>query len=56
MRVIEHFVGGKIIPGLSSRKSKVFNPATGEQQAEVILASKMDLNDAVDIAKKAFDE
>ena len=40
MRVIQHFVDGKIISGSSSRKSKVYNPATGEEQAEVILASK----------------
>ena len=56
MRLIEHFVGGKIIPGSSTRKSKVFNPATGEQQSEVSLASKSDLDNAVDIAKKAFEE
>ena len=42
MRLIEHFVGGKIIPGSSTRKSKVFTPATGEQQSEVSLASKSD--------------
>ena len=56
MKLIEHFVGGKIIPGSSTRKSKVFNPATGEQQSEVSLASKSDLDNAVDIAKKAFEE
>ena len=42
MRLIEHFVGGKIIPGKSDRKSKIFNPATGEQESEVRLASKSD--------------
>ena len=56
MKLIEHFVGGKIIPGSSIRKSKVFNPATGEQQSEVSLASKSDLDNAVYIAKKAFEE
>ena len=43
MKLIEHFVGGKIIPGSSSKKGKVFNPATGEQEKEVRLASKKDL-------------
>ena len=28
MKLIEHFVGGKIIPGTSDKKGKVFNPAT----------------------------
>ena len=26
MKLIEHFVGGKIIPGTSDKKGKVFNP------------------------------
>ena len=56
MKLIEHFVGGKIIPGTSDKKGKVFNPATGEQEKEVRLASKSDLDQAVVIAKKAFDE
>ncbi len=56
MKLIEHFIGGKIVPGSSKKKGKVFNPATGEQQAEVMLASKSDLDEAVEIAKKAFDQ
>ena len=45
MKLIEHFVGGKIIPkGTSDKKGKVFNPATGEQEKEVRLASKADLD------------
>ena len=51
-----HFVDGKIVPGSSKKKGKVFNPATGEQQAEVMLASSSDLNNAVEIAKKAFND
>ena len=42
MKLIEHFVGGKIIPGTSNKKGKVFNPATGEQEKEVRLGSKDD--------------
>ena len=56
MKLIEHFVGGKIISGTSDKKGKVFNPATGEQESEVRLASKADLDQAVIIAKKAFEE
>ena len=55
MKLIEHFVGGKIIPGSSDKKGKVYNPATGEQESEVRLASKSDLDQAVEIAKKAFE-
>mgnify|MGYP001022223540 CR=1 FL=1 len=56
MKLIEHFVGGKIIPGKSDKKGKVFNPATGEQEKEVRLASKLDLDQAVIIAQNAFEE
>ena len=56
MKLIEHYVGGKIFPGNSDNKGKVFNPATGEQEKEVRLASKSDLNQAVEIAKKAFEK
>ena len=55
MNLLEHFVGGKLISGTSDRKSKVFNPATGEQESEVRLASKTDLDKAVEVAKKAFE-
>ena len=55
MKLIEHYVGGKVIPGNSDRKAKIFNPATGEQESEVKLASKADLDQAVEVAKKAFE-
>ena len=54
MKLIEHFIDGKITKGISKKTSKVFNPATGEQTAEVNLASKADVNSAVEKAKKAF--
>ena len=56
MKLIEHFVGGKIIVGKSNKKGKVFNPATGEQEKEVSLASKADLDQTVKIAQEAFKE
>jgi len=55
MNLLQHFVGGKLISGSSDRKSKIFNPATGEQESEVILANKTDLDQAVEVAKKAFE-
>ena len=54
MNIIEHFVNGKKFSGDSERISKVFNPATGEQTAEVKLASIKDMGAAVEAAKTAF--
>ena len=55
MKTIQHFVGGKNFSGNSKRTGKVFNPATGEQSAEVKLANSEDIDKTVDTAKKAFD-
>ena len=54
MNLIEHFIDGKITKGSSKKTSKVFNPATGEQSAEVNLASKFDVDLAIQKAKQAF--
>ena len=54
MNLIVHFINGKITKGSSKKKSKVFNPATGEQTSEVNLASKSDVDLAVEKAKNAF--
>ena len=54
MNLIQHFVNGKVFKGSSKKTSKVFNPATGEQISEVNLASKVDLDLAVQKAKEAF--
>ncbi len=53
MDQISHFVSGDAWAGDGTRKGKVFNPATGEVQAEVTLASPEDLNEAVARAKAA---
>ena len=55
MNLIEHFINGKITKGSSKKTSKVFNPATGEQTAEVNLASRADIDLAVEKAKTAFE-
>ena len=55
MKTIQHFVNGKSFNGESKRTGKIFNPATGEQESEVRLASKTDLDQAVEVAKKAFE-
>ena len=55
MNLIQHYINGKISSGDSSRKGKVFNPATGQQESEVRLASKSDLDLTVEKAKKAYE-
>ena len=55
MKTIHHFVDGKKFAGESKRTGKIFNPATGDQSAEVKLATSKDIDDAVSNAKKAFE-
>src|SRR4249919_2255678 len=55
MRRIEHWVSGALTPLGSTRTSPVWNPATGQQQAEVVLASAADVETAVSAARDAFD-
>ncbi|MCO1659249.1 CoA-acylating methylmalonate-semialdehyde dehydrogenase [Pseudonocardia humida] len=54
MRTVTHWIGGKPTTGESTRTSPVWNPATGQQQAEVLLASTADVDQAVQAAKAAF--
>ena len=56
MRTIEHWIAGKTTPGSSDRTAAVFNPATGQQQAEVCLGSEEDVQAAIAAAKDAFRE
>ena len=53
MDTIGHFIGGKHVAGTSDRFADVYNPATGEVQAQVALANADDLNGAVENAKAA---
>ena len=39
MQELTHFIDGKRVKGTSGRFADVFNPATGEVQAKVPLAS-----------------
>jgi malonate-semialdehyde dehydrogenase (acetylating)/methylmalonate-semialdehyde dehydrogenase len=56
LRTIEHWIAGKTFAGDSDRTSAVFNPATGQQQAEVCLGSEADVQAAVAAARDAFGE
>jgi malonate-semialdehyde dehydrogenase (acetylating)/methylmalonate-semialdehyde dehydrogenase len=53
-RRIDHWIGGKLVPSTSGRSGPVYDPATGETQAEVGLASAAEVDDAVAAAADAF--
>ncbi len=54
LRTIGHWIGGESILGESGRKGPVYNPATGEQTAEVTFASVEELDRAVATATAAY--
>jgi len=56
MRTIEHWIAGKTTTGTAERTAPVFNPATGAQQAEVLLGSVNDVQAAIAAAADAFPE
>ena len=53
MQELSHFIGGQRVKGKSGRFADVFNPATGEVQSKVPLASRAELDEAVARAAKA---
>ncbi|MEL7229288.1 MAG: CoA-acylating methylmalonate-semialdehyde dehydrogenase, partial [Pseudomonadota bacterium] len=53
MEEIKHFIDGKLVAGTSGRYADVYNPATGEVQAKLALASDEEMNHAVAVAKAA---
>jgi len=50
---IPHFVDGRRVEGQSGRTADVFNPSTGEVQAQVPMASTAEVDAAVEIAVAA---
>ncbi|WP_321505020.1 CoA-acylating methylmalonate-semialdehyde dehydrogenase [Breoghania sp.] len=50
---IGHFIGGNHVAGTSGRTADVFNPATGEVQAKVALASPAEMRAAIENAAAA---
>ncbi len=54
MERINHWIGGKLVPGESGRTGPVYNPATGRQVYEVDFASVEEVDGAVEAAKEAF--
>ena len=56
MSEIAHFINGQIVSGHSTRFQDVFNPATGNADKTVILATENDVDDAVNAASAAWPE
>ncbi len=55
MQQIHHYINGQRCPGRSGRTAPVFDPATGTQTSEVLLASTDEVGVAVKAAHDAFD-
>lgn len=53
MSELSHFIGGQRVAGTSGRFADVFNPATGEVQSQVPLASAAEMNGAIAAAAEA---
>jgi len=56
VKTIGHWIDGRADSGASTRTSPVWNPATGEQQAEVALATAEEVHAAVRGAAAAFEK
>ena len=55
LKTIQHRIAGAQTAGSSTRTAPVWNPATGAQQAEVLLAEAADVDAAVQAARAAFE-
>ncbi len=53
METIGHWINGKLVAGTSGRFADVFNPATGDVQAQVALASTAEIDAAIAAAAEA---
>ena len=54
MKELHHFIGNGAVKGASGRFGDVFDPATGDVQARVPLASRAEMRSAVEAALAAF--
>ena len=55
LNTIQHRIAGAQTAGSSTRTAPIWNPATGAQQAEVLLAEPADVDAAVQAARAAFE-
>lgn len=56
MKTIQHWIDGSPATGADPRTAPVFNPATGQEQARVLLGGSADVDAAVTAAARAFEE
>ena len=54
LREVHHWVNGQTLTGTSGRFGDVYNPASGELQAKVALATPAEVDAAVSAAAAAF--
>lgn len=54
LKRIKNYIGGKWVESSTTEYEVVYNPATGEAIAEVPLSTLDDVNEATEVAKKAF--
>ncbi len=54
--MITHWIGGRAWEGSPERTGAVYNPATGQQSAEVAMATRAEVDAAVAAAKEAYAE
>ncbi len=54
MNKVSHWVSGSLWDGVGSDTAPIFNPATGQQSAEVVLGGADDVDQAVAAASKAY--
>ncbi len=55
MRLISHWINGETVSGTPERTGAVYDPTTGEQRAEVAMATPETVDLAVRTAKNAFE-
>ncbi|MEU8974397.1 CoA-acylating methylmalonate-semialdehyde dehydrogenase [Streptomyces monashensis] len=55
MKTIPHWIDGAAVPGTGTDTEPVFNPATGQEQAHVVLGNASTVDSTVTAAAKAFE-
>ena len=54
METVYNFINGKQVPSRGTKAHPIYNPATGEQIRQVIMSTPDDVNEAIEVAHKAF--
>jgi len=54
METVYNFINGKQVPSRGTKAHPIYNPATGEQIRQVIMSNPDDVNEAIEVAHKAF--